>query len=1280
MKTERRNRKKVGRNDPCPCGSGKKYRKCCLGKALLPSQNPPSTDLANLKVEFANYNQLELIATLAGLQVYPGNHSHAIRLEVASRVACSIKNGGTRRVDPDQLQNTLNKYLPTNGSIGMAEDPPENLFTENVVFYGGNYIVYPGITEGGSFILHTLFDSIVHQGEDFPKKFTAIVSATSLSLLALSNKVARRMSHSRYMDSPDTWRENVEVPVRSQTSKLCSAVKFTKQEIDTLLQPMGLNSTFLTPFITQAGDRRLMEERLTRNPLFMRPLVKVDNKIILALPGSIAGALRHFIWVTSQRYGLRQALAKKFRETLWMDVQEDLRLMLFKRVDLDLPAWEQNLPIEEGIFRIDTDKLAYVQLVVDDASDYTEDEPYGTWQLDGLSEKIGARHEAIAQWLTGGNRPYCRDVFIITVLGMIGRSIFFGIKKQPDNSRILLISDGDLETITQLRDCDNLALWKYAGAKERLLDSTHTPVFSTLDIYASYLDHHHSFYYSDKKQPNYIWIVPGYGRSLRIKTARMWDIHAALRGNPPHYVTVCRRYEDESIPIYFPEGAIGRSFEQLVEGYTQPIWVVPEDKPKEIPNELWKTYFEITEMFTYWLWQLTPSLRPHLEPLGSPPIHILFRLEGPGSWGDLAKIKIDKSDSLPKFRIRIDERTIVFTIPNSIQPYLQRADNEGERLILEGLMQSFSDMLDSTGHHHGLDKVERRRVLDTYAPLGPKKKFFIINTERNASLDPQYLPGLRKLQEHDIEEQLDGLIGELGKEVPPIGGVTDKEERTKLCENIVDVYLGRLRSILSKFAWQPLLEQLVGHNEAIWHHRAFTRLTIPTTIECFTDLRSKVESLAEELRDIEATALTTRTLVEIVAAEPPKGRQELSLDELDRLLATTYHLINWAMMSDHIHLGISDHKLSILGSGRVGIERESIEGIWDPFLRSKTLEKVESAIVGFQSQFEWEDGSKNVGLDLTEYETAFEAEFGLTMTQIVEFHRCLTLLGFGQKTAAPHLRLSEFKNRLKEVLGWSSTEIDSATKLFSLVPRERWEKAPDGFDAKEDIWPWRYNRRLSYIRRPIIIGPEPKDDPIVFWGPRHVEETSKQLLALVARGRYKLCEHSSEEMKTLIGRIRDEAGKAFINKVEKWFDENTDWQVESAVPIKPGEALNSQNDLGDIDILAIDKINQIIFSIECKNVNYGRNPREIANEIERLIGDKEGRDSWIEKSLKRDEWLKNNIRILSSVYNLQSESFEVCSFFLTAEEIPATYVRDMPLPFISFTRLRRKGLNVLNHF
>ena len=32
---------KVGRNEPCPCGSGLKYKKCCLGKS-----GEPAPDLA----------------------------------------------------------------------------------------------------------------------------------------------------------------------------------------------------------------------------------------------------------------------------------------------------------------------------------------------------------------------------------------------------------------------------------------------------------------------------------------------------------------------------------------------------------------------------------------------------------------------------------------------------------------------------------------------------------------------------------------------------------------------------------------------------------------------------------------------------------------------------------------------------------------------------------------------------------------------------------------------------------------------------------------------------------------------------------------------------------------------------------------------------------------------------------------------------------------------------------------------------------------------------------
>lgn len=39
---------KIGRNDPCPCGSGKKYKHCCIGKELPEFSEADNTDLLKI--------------------------------------------------------------------------------------------------------------------------------------------------------------------------------------------------------------------------------------------------------------------------------------------------------------------------------------------------------------------------------------------------------------------------------------------------------------------------------------------------------------------------------------------------------------------------------------------------------------------------------------------------------------------------------------------------------------------------------------------------------------------------------------------------------------------------------------------------------------------------------------------------------------------------------------------------------------------------------------------------------------------------------------------------------------------------------------------------------------------------------------------------------------------------------------------------------------------------------------------------------------------------------
>ncbi len=49
----------IGRNDPCPCGSGKKFKQCCLGKEPPPRLLSAMDDLRN---DFRPFHQTEIRA------------------------------------------------------------------------------------------------------------------------------------------------------------------------------------------------------------------------------------------------------------------------------------------------------------------------------------------------------------------------------------------------------------------------------------------------------------------------------------------------------------------------------------------------------------------------------------------------------------------------------------------------------------------------------------------------------------------------------------------------------------------------------------------------------------------------------------------------------------------------------------------------------------------------------------------------------------------------------------------------------------------------------------------------------------------------------------------------------------------------------------------------------------------------------------------------------------------------------------------------------------------
>ena len=57
---------KIGRNDPCPCGSGKKYKRCCMSDHS--ADTPPADPLAEVKDEINKFMEGKQFASLEDLE------------------------------------------------------------------------------------------------------------------------------------------------------------------------------------------------------------------------------------------------------------------------------------------------------------------------------------------------------------------------------------------------------------------------------------------------------------------------------------------------------------------------------------------------------------------------------------------------------------------------------------------------------------------------------------------------------------------------------------------------------------------------------------------------------------------------------------------------------------------------------------------------------------------------------------------------------------------------------------------------------------------------------------------------------------------------------------------------------------------------------------------------------------------------------------------------------------------------------------------------------------
>jgi len=1255
--------KKINRNDPCHCGSNIKYKKCCYSNdnSVIVTQK-----MSQLHPFFGRYNSFDLLNSIAALSLLPENHGKNVRFEELTLMA--LRNFNTNaETAPYEI---LNNYITENFPDHSSEEIPVNLFTDSITFHNGNNIVFPGITENGAFVLSNLLTAIfIWPDSNIVDQIKENSFQVTTLLFNLSNAVAKKNLFERYEQGKADY-SVIYFPSEEKLQTIKDSLKLSHTEMETVLFENGIDKRALDAFLIDLGSDNF-DHTQEENPLMYKPLLFFKDQYLIISPTTISFALTHYIWSLSDYFKNITNVSDAYHDLLWNSLQQQLTRMHFDYMNDDEIPVGTTLPEKSGLYRFDDDKIAFIQYVFDDGSNYKE-YPNFTSSLSSLSPTI---KEKIIADVLADSRYFSYQIFDIVLISPIGRG--FAYAEQAIKHAVSLnIPLFEFNVLSNLKDCDALDLWKFALANYENRERFTFFSFSVLDKFKLYRDRDESFH-SDF--PEYGFPVPvGFSQELYKQSILKTDNHAVRQDINGRKAFVLVEKAEVHSPIYLsPAGLYSSMLQFYIEGYPQGIWVMPALKLDGLSNELRHMYWEFNGAFAYWLWQICSSLSVHLKNLDAEsPITIRYIFDDEASFETIDRNYQRHEGLAGKFKIKASLSEISITIPKELLPYLYGSDNQGERVLVETLLRGFNLLLSSNGHTQITDE-EITSIIEKDAPLGMKKKIFILDTSDNLLLDPSNLQTFRHIQKYDIGLALDQIVPRLASVCPPSGEILTKEEKNKLTNDIVQkALLPLLREKLALYDSTILLQRLLSLNESLIRKREFLRIHTPTVIACYVSVDKHCEDLMPDLGRNNRSTIAVRSLIEHIAAEPYKGTDIVSVAAIDELMGIMDQIVDWGSIGDQIHYELFDIRMGVLETGRIASDKNRLKEVYDPYNQAKISENVHDAIETYADVFPQLKSESRRGIP-ENLNKAFQEDFGVSLERILVFMGALAEIAFQQSAPYGSFKLANLCSEVNNYINddFDPKEFDSVVNYLALTKRGKLEKLPKGYDFI-DIMPWRFNRMLSLLRKPLIIV-EDGTEKTAYWGPRAILDSRSYLMDQCTSDRLRVFEDS--KTKSALGKFAQERGDALVKRVVNAIDMK-DHIYHTDVYIGPKHDLKNETLIGDIDVMIIDQIKKVLYSLECKSMSPSRNIKEMIEEVDKLFGS-DNTMGWIGKHMRRHEWLEKNKNIVTKKYGVDINGYNIKSIFVTQENMLTPHLKkdSLPLPFITIYDIEKYGLAALEN-
>lgn len=1262
--------KKIGRNEPCPCGSGKKYKHCCMQTeraiGTLPRANhalwPDSwLDAPKTIAYLSNHAVPPILDYLTAMQLNPQNRGKNIRIEHLLQIAVANLGKSSQTPDISKFKSIIDQEF----SFDLMEDLPINMFSEPVVFYGGNYTFFPGISTHATEIFRSMTEAIFNKGNIFTGAFRNEVYDGVVFMLELSNILSTRVGISGLVLGNGTPREMLNEPKTNQS------LVITLPMMAEIINRNRLDRNILKSFLLEVNAPNILTQDADKDPLLYRPIVEFDNNFYFVGISSQGCAINNFILKTARKHHCLEELVKQTHYGVWMRIGHSC---------IEQMSWVQNsmddilAPVEgyyEDVFRIDVNWLAYVCYAHDLAHNVAIDGNDSFSNRD-LSQHLQKRIDAIR------NDKRSKDDHILTLVlySTMGETYGFAMEKQNGTDYFLQFSAYDFLQLIQTEKWDSLSLVRYARSKENV-SFLETPMNQSLDVYALYKHYGESFYMTDDTPSYMLYIEPNDGYDLIFKSKDQLYLHGTLKKLNGRYAHIPVIRDLEYAAIFKPVHSVINA--KSCESYNIPVWVncCQEEKQGINPSSISDT---VITAVAYWMDILQPALADMISQHYECSVEIELVFSG--------KVLVDKgihydNDIKPSqggnLTTSKTESGVTVTFDDDYIHSFLGAGNESERTMMRCII---TELL-------GIDEEKASQIIDSYIPLSQAKMILMTEQSRNPLAIPLWLYTPIYIHAATSQLLLDKFpqwMKENGHDIE--GKLNTKTEKVTFLHKGVDVLLDELARRLSSFDTLWLLRMLMQNHETLVYQREHNRILQPAQVLCFGENESRRNEFLVTEKRLTDAGISTRALIEYLAATQYRvGDVKPGNDDIESLLAIMNEVISIGGICDAIHLDVANHTIEKLNSGRYGIYDDNFSDNMEEFATMRTFESVNGQIEDFESKMARmavrpDIKEKNKDAELEEIDVAFLEDWGVSYSNILQFLYVCYIIAMKQQKSVIEMEESQLVKAVQEhCIELTEDLVRKCIIRLSLDKRENYLTPPNGLAGK-DIYPWSYNRELSYLRRPVIRYQYDDGTVMCMFGFRSCIQAGVQLSDLLYSGRLR---YVGRKIETLLGKFEARKGFAFNDEVRSFLAKIPMMRVwEHDVTIKSGGYFSADKDYGDIDVMAYDTSSDILYLIECKNTNTARNIKEMKTEMDEYLGrgdnpEKDKKRALVLKHLRRHRWVTEHINEVAKRIGLAVPP-RVKSMMLTATVIPTSYLKreKTPMSILNYPELKIKGMDYLN--